>query len=172
MNRVVIAGLAAHWVVLFGLMAFQAAGFGTGGQAALSVPGFALAGVLALVAALYAWLCLAGLSASCRQARQIADIAEAATGCAVLAVTGLWLAGWEQALVGASRTALAAQVAALAVTYMAVRYALTRVAPQRTDTATAVARRLALGAVHNSMLGRFSGRRPVQKDESDPCAGS
>lgn len=157
MQKILITSLAAYWTIVFAVGAFGAAGL----SAYVHAPGLldtALAVGQALVALLFCWTALAASSHTDDATR---DVARLAIGAAVLVCAAL--AAREAAAAGmlVDSKAYAMQVAGLAATYLVMHVeAVAERKPRSVDYSNAVARRLAVGAAHGSMLSRLSRRGP------------
>ncbi len=158
MQKILVTSLAVYWAVLFALGACGIAEL----SAATHAPDMvatAMATAHALVALLFLWTGVAAWGARDDGAD---DVARLALGTAVLLLAAV---GVHEALATGTPTpgnASAMQLAALAATYLVIRVeeaAREREAPPA-DYSSAVARRMAAGAAHGSMLSRLSRRGP------------
>lgn len=158
MQKILVTSLAAYWTVVFALGACGIAGL----SAAVHAPDMvatAMATAHALVALLFLWTAFAAWGARDDGAD---DVARLALGMAVLllAAVGIHEALATDAPMPDPTSAM--QLAALAATYLVIRVeeAATEREPPPVDYSSAVARRLAAGAAHGSMLSRLSRRGP------------
>ena len=157
MQKILITSLAAYWTIVFAVGACGVAGLSAGIHAP-DLFDTAMAVAQALVALLFLWTAFAALG---HRDEGVDDVARLALSAAVL-VSGA--VAVEQAVVGGFSTPGAAstmQLAALAATYLVVSVdTATEREPRSVDYSRAVARRLAIGAAHGSMLSRLSRRGP------------
>ncbi|MEO3385946.1 hypothetical protein [Mesorhizobium sp. CAU 1741] len=157
MNKILITCLTAHWAIVYGLWATQAAGLADAGDMGTSIGAGFDAAAHALVGVLFLW---AGVTVWGRGGGDVAEVTALAFAAAavVLAATTALNAGAEPATLGDT----AFQLAALGVTYLVVRDedARSREEQPERDYSNEVARRLATGAAHGSMLTRLSRRGP------------
>lgn len=161
MSRILIASLALHWTVVFGVQAVGA------GEAASLTSDPALPAVAAvaysLAAAVFLWTALAAWSPE--PAGGSGEVARLALVIAVPAI----VAGAGAAAISGGRPqmgVLAMQLAALAATYLVIRFEEEQASmqPSSEDRSGALARRLAVGAAHGSMLSRLAARGPQGVD--------
>lgn len=145
-RKILLVSLSVHWTVVFALSALSAAP----AEAGPLLPAAALAIGYGLAAALFLWAALAAWGGErCDEIAALAVASAALVLAASVAVSGI--AG-----------AAAMQVAALGVTWLVIRAeASHEPAPPPADRSGEVARRLALGAAHGSMLSRLSQRGPA-----------
>ena len=149
MRTILTTSLSVHWMAVFLLLALAAA---PSGDEPLAVAA-ALATGHALVAALFLWTAIAAWGGG--RCDEVAGLA--------LGVAALVLA-MAAALDGAPGGA-AMQLAALGVTWLVIRaLAAAESEPPAVDWSGEVARRLALGAAHGSMLSRLSRRGPAEDE--------
>lgn len=156
MQKILITSLAAYWTVVFAVGACGVAGLSAGIHAP-DLFATAMAVAQSLVALLFLWTAFAALG---HRDEGVDDVARLALSAAVL-VSGA--VAVEQAVVAGSSTPGAAstmQLAALAATYLVIRAEAAERKPRSVDYSSAVARRLAIGAAHGSMLSRLSRRGP------------
>ena len=150
MRKILIASLSVHWTVVFALAAFSAAPV----DAAAILPAVGFATAHGLVAALFLWSALAALcDERCDGIAALAIAVAAPVLAAGIAVSGM-------------QGAAAMQMAALAATWLVIR-AETPPEPavRVVDRSGEVARRLAIGAAHGSMLSRLSRRGPTGEED-------
>lgn len=145
-RKILVASLSVHWMVIFALAAFSAAPEGAG---PLLTPALLATGY-GLVATLFLWTAIAAWGGS--RCDEIAALAVAVA--ALVLAAAVSISGMEGAT--------AMQIAALGATYLVIRAeAQTEPPPATIDWSGEMARRLALGAAHGSMLSRLSQREPA-----------
>lgn len=161
MPRILIASLALHWTVMFAVQVIRA------GEAASVASGAAIPAVAAvaysLAAALFLWTALAAWGRE--QADGSGEIARLAL---VVAVSAIAVGAGVTVVSGGAPEihALAMQLAALVATYLVIRFEEAEAAmqPEPEDRSGALARRLAVGAAHGTMLSRLAARGPQGVD--------
>ena len=161
MRRILTISLSAHWTAVFAIMAAKAAmarAPGAEGLAWLVPPALAIGH--GVIAALFLWTVVAAIGGR-REEGGAAAIARPAFAAATFVLTLGVVAAY--AGIGPQSISLAAvQLAALGATYLVVRMEDAEAGRpvEQPDYSHAVARRMAAGAAHSSMLTRLSGRRP------------
>lgn len=156
MRTILTPTIALYWLAVFSMEAVTAAG-GPQGATALSAT---LATGHAVVAASFLWLATASFLAGRAADTGVEEVAASALAAAVI-VTGVSLGLQGMFAAAVPLVESAALVAGLAASYVAVRLEH-RLAREDDDGAMdyspLVARRLAAGAAHGSMLARIAGR--------------
>lgn len=175
MQRLITLFVSAYWTAYFGLLALASMARATGdpGPAAAFAPSFgflegtgdspALAGALAfgcaLSAALFAWTLLDAAMRPGMRRTDGDDVPRLALGVSIGVVTLVMVAGLAQPDVPVQSTFIL--FIALLASYVAIHLeqaALTRRRLQDVAEPSSMARMMALGAAHTSLLPRLSGR--------------
>lgn len=150
MRKILLVSLSVHWTVVFALSAFSAAPAVAGPL----LPAAVLATGHGLAAALFLWTALTAWGEG-----RCDEIAAVAVAVAALALAASVVASGTVPGIG---DVAAMQIAALGATWLVIRAeAQHQPEPPVFDWSGEVARRLALGAAHGSMLSRLSRRGPT-----------
>lgn len=157
MHRIVVTCLSVHWMAVFALEAAAA----VPAYGVRLVPSLAFVAAHLLVAAMFLWTALAAWGPA-RGGNEVARLGFS-VGALVLAAGALLGGPTGEAT---SLTAVATQLLALGVTYLVIRAeeSSVRNAAPEPDLSGLIAHRLALAAVHGSMLRSLSGRGTKEAD--------
>lgn len=159
MKTILIASLCAFWAVTFSLACMRAIGVGVEAGA---VEIGALAVILALVAMLFVWCAVCTVFGERRSAGEVQNLVRLAVAGAVIAFAAMAVVG-ESAISGES---VAAQFAALGITYLVMKAEAVREAKPQAAEAGDPIRRMARGAARGTVLSRLSRRGVTAENDA------